>query len=252
MRYFFPEGCRGFDSEISAEKNPITPLIMKTTTTGSSSTPSKTNPIRFPEPPKPTPAPPKIPSSPNTPQFKQIPLKPSVPFVPNTSQPNPFPTQGPKISPPQKYLPPPQKYLPPAVKSPIQQQPINGRYITKAPAKSLPPSVLKPVAPKPVPPQFSKSSPPLQNKISTNGEKSNCEIGTCESQTITIKMSVPDSVCVDEESLPKIVIPIKLKNGRSDSCPSYAKLIVPADSVNVNSLKSNPTELAKMVLKSLF
>lgn len=242
MRYFFPEGCRGFDSEISAERNPMTPLIIP-----SIRPPTVAKIPKIPEPPRPTPAP-FIPPT----VFAKIPLinlpppTPSAPFIP--PRPKSPPTPEPKITPPEKYLPPAEKYLPPAAKSPIQQ-PSNGRYITKAPAKTFPPSVLKPVAP-----QFPKSSPSsIQNKISTNGvEKSNCEIGNCESQTITIKMSVPDSVCVDEESLPKIVIPIKLKNGRSDSCPSYAKLIVPADSVNVNSLKSNPTELAKMVLKSLF
>lgn len=268
MRYFFPEGCRGFDSEIAAEKNPMTPFIK--TSTIAIPPPARTPP-RVPEP-KPSPVAPKPPISPPftpavtpTPPGPFIPKSPAPPANPappaypaNPTPQTPPPTQGPKITPPEKYLPPAQKYLPPAAKSPIQQQPqqpTNGRYITKAPAKSLPPTVLKPIAPKPISPFLPKSSPPLQNKISTNGDKSNCEIGNCESQTITIKMSVPDSgcvgCCVDEDSLPKIVIPIKLKNGKSESCPSYAKLIVPADSVNVNNLKSNPTELARMVLQSL-
>jgi hypothetical protein len=72
-------------------------------------------------------------------------------------------------------------------------------------------------------------------------------------------MSVPDNGCIgccsDDESTPKIVIPIKLKNasdnGKSGSCASYAKLVLPADNVDVNSLKSNPAELARMVLQSL-
>lgn len=255
LRYFFPEGCRGFDSEISADKNPMTNFIKQTT--AAEIFPPKPVPQRPPQPPPPTPSPspPRTPGPPIRPPNPPPPT-PSPPSIPNTPPPPPPPaTPGPipKITPPEKYLPPAQKYLPPSAKSPIQQ-PSNGRYVTRAPAKSFPPTVLKPVAPKPIIPQAPKSQPPLLNRISTNGEKSNCEIGNCESQTITI-MSVPDSecvgCCVDEDSLPKIVIPIKLKNGRSESCPSYAKLIVPADSVSVNSLKSNPTELARMILQSL-
>lgn len=233
LRYFFPEGCRGFDSEISAEKNPMTPFI-KTSTTGAF--PATIPPFKVPEPPKlkPTPSPQRIPDpTPST--RRNPPPTPSTPFVPNTPLPPPPPTPAtPKVTPPEKYLPPPQKYLPPAAKSPLQQ-PTNGRYITKAPAKSFPATILKPIAPKPISPQVPKSPSPLLNRISTNGEKNSGCAGCC----------------VDEDSLPKIVIPIKLKNGRSESCPSYAKLIVPADSVSVNSLKSNPTELARMVLQSL-
>lgn len=232
LRYFFPEGCRGFDSEISADKNPMTPFIQTSSTVF---TPTS-SPPRFVPPPTPTQSPPPRVTEPPRVRPSPSPPTPSVPLIPNTPLPTPPPsTPGtPKITPPEKYLPPAQKYLPPVTKTPIQQ-PSNGRYVTRAPIKSFPPTVLKPVAPKPIIPQAPKSQPPLLNRISTNGEKNSGCVGCC----------------VDEDSLPKIVIPIKLKNGRSESCPSYAKLIVPADSVSVNSLKSNPTELARMVLQSL-
>lgn len=240
MRYFFPEGCRGFDSEIAAENNPMTPLIMKkipnlnipSKTTGftnsgkttSSNTGPPARPPSFP-PPQKTPS---VPSKPKNPAEKYLPPSQSQPSLPS------------------KYLPPGQSQQP--------QQPISGKYITKAPVKT--PAVGS--KSKPLPPQIiPKTSQPPQNRIPSisASSKSNCELGNCQSQSITVKMSLPDGgcqgCCADEDSLPKIVIPIKLKNGKSESCPSYAKLIVPADSVNVNNLRSNPNELAKMVLSSL-
>lgn len=232
LRYFFPEGCRGFDSEISPDKNPMTSVIFGGTPSNGPFNVDKTRT--------------DISNIPNKPPNK--PLVPNRPPISPPKNPPPLRTSNP---PPlgQKYLPPSAKYLPPSQ----QQTPVVGKYVTKAPAKTFPPPSpaikpnLKPISNQPLIP---KISPPAQNKITTTS-KSNCEIGNCESQTITVKMSIPGGGCVDDDSLPKIVIPIKLKNGRPDSCPSYAKLIVPADSVSVNSLKSNPTELAKMVLQSL-
>jgi hypothetical protein len=78
------------------------------------------------------------------------------------------------------------------------------------------------------------------------------------SQTITIKNptdSCSNQCCPEDDSAAKITIPIKLSNNvKSGSCASYAKLIVPADSVNADKLKSllsNPAELAKDILRSL-
>lgn len=193
-----------------------------------------------------TPIVPNVPK-PNPPQPPQQPQRQTPPRIsppPN----NPPPSQ----KPPSKYLPPPPKYLPPGQQPAQPPQQPQGKYVTKAPA---PAPKANPIVPKTNYPQVSKASPPFQNRVpATSPAKSNCEIGNCQSQTITIKINsvLDNNGCVDEDSVPKIVIPIKLKNnGRSESCSSYAKLIVPADSVSVNSLKSNPTELAKMVLESL-
>jgi hypothetical protein len=76
------------------------------------------------------------------------------------------------------------------------------------------------------------------------------------SQTITIKNPTDscNQCCSEDESAAKITIPIKLPGAKSGSCGSYAKLIVPADSVSAEKLKSllnNPSELAKEILRSL-
>lgn len=237
LRYFFPEGCRGFDSLISPQENIKIPSIPPSLINQGGSPNVNTfvpapprPPVRTPiTPAKPVPnQPPKTPQAPRTPQAPNAPQPPKITPPKTPSRPK----TPPKV--PEKYLPPPQNSIPLNEPSPPA-----GRYVTKA------------IPPRPTP---TKPSAP----INKSPVKSNtCDIGNCESQAITITKSVPDNecvgCCVDEETLPKIVIPIKLKNGggKSGSCSSYAKLILPADNVDVNNLKKNPTALARMVLQSI-
>lgn len=236
LRYFFPEGCRGFDSLISPQQNPMTDKVKipfrQPTNSGGIST--NTNG------PSPSKSPPRLPL---TPTNLRPPKTPSVvPQPPQTPQIPKVPAQKPpKV--PEKYLPPSQNVIPAA--DPLPSISTRGKYVTKAIPK-FPPATQPPRS---FPPVTSKPPPAINSK---------CDLGNCESQAITITMSVPDGgacvgCCPDEETMPKIVIPIKLKHGsgKSGSCPSYAKLILPADNVNVNSLKTNPTELARMVLQSI-
>lgn len=172
--------------------------------------------------------------------------------LPPITQPKLTPTTPkpvPKAQPPKPIVP-----KPAAPKAEIKPTP------KPAAPKAEPKPTPKPVAPKvepvPTPAIFKK---PIVVAPIPEEPKSNCEINGCVSQSITIKNPpVPDTCeakcCSDDDAIPKLVIPINLGGGKAGSCPRFAKLVVPADSVGMESLKtllSNPTELAKTLIKSL-
>lgn len=73
-----------------------------------------------------------------------------------------------------------------------------------------------------------------------------------------VKDTCQKSCCSDDENVAKLVLPIPMKNlGKSDgSCESFAKLIIPVDGLNPDSLRSltrgsDTSELIKTVLQSL-
>ncbi|XP_070491502.1 uncharacterized protein [Chironomus tepperi] len=274
IRYFFPEGCRGDDSNIiiPAEKNPMPPPVIRVVEPSPRPTPTPA-----PTTPKTTPKPPTQP--PPTPRRT---IEQSVPVI-NVVKLDPETTTKKPTPPPETYLPPPNTYLPPVV-TPAPS--LKGNYITKAippqtqpklipttrqpkadipapkaapkvepkPApkaepKPSPPKPAPKVEPKPAPPKAApkvepKPTPALFKKpivVAPIPEepKNSCEVKTC---------------CNDDESVPKLVIPINLGVAKDGSCPRFAKLVVPADSVGMESLKtllSNPSELAKTIIKSL-
>lgn len=170
---------------------------------------------------------------------KELPPITQPKLVPTTPKP------APKAQPPKPIVPKP------APK--VENKPTPKPAAPKAEPKPTP----KPVEPKPTPAIFKK---PIVVAPIPEEPKSNCEINGCVSQSITIKNPpVPDTCaaktcCNEDDAIPKLVIPINLGAAKSGSCARYAKLVVPADSVGMESLKSllsNPTELAKTIIKSL-
>jgi hypothetical protein len=257
IRYFFPEGCKG-GNLIPEEKNPMANIVKVSIQT----TPPNV---------KKTPAPPTQPAKIYTP--KPTPPVSIPPPPPPQSKPTP-PPQNNIQTPPNIYIPPAATYLPPAsTYLPPHTTPssvsVSGKFITKI----IVPPVVKPTSPPITPVVIKPFSPPLkspplqpvkpQSPIIVSQPsppiKSNCEIyGNCLSQSITIKNPPVTDTCdqccsADESAL--ITIPIKLSSaGKSGSCASYAKLVIPADSISAETLKSlitNPSEVARNVLKSL-
>ncbi|XP_070491503.1 uncharacterized protein [Chironomus tepperi] len=219
IRYFFPEGCRGDDSNIiiPAEKNPMPPPVIRVVEPSPRPTPTPA-----PTTPKTTPKPPTQP--PPTPRRT---IEQSVPpkLIPTTRQPKadiPAPKAAPKVEP---------KPAPKAEPKPSPPKPA-----PKVEPKPAPPKAAPKVEPKPTPALFKK---PIVVAPIPEEPKNSCEVKTC---------------CNDDESVPKLVIPINLGVAKDGSCPRFAKLVVPADSVGMESLKtllSNPSELAKTIIKSL-
>lgn len=267
---------------ITPEENPMTPKVVPIIMKASQKPTS-------PPPPPPSKPVQKIPVTP-APTVPSIPKKvpspiPSTqtsskyqPTIINIPPPPPTPsrpavTERP-VAIPVSYLPPASTYLPPYT----TPSSIPGKFITKAIVippvvkPSPPPIVQKPSTPvviraPPPPPQQPAvpktptpfvPRPPSEPEISV---KSNCEIyGNCESQSIVINTPTPpvtdtcDQCCSADESA-QITIPIKLSSaGKNGACASYAKLIIPASSISAETLTkliSNPSDVAKNVLKSL-
>ncbi|KAL7037677.1 hypothetical protein ACKWTF_009324 [Chironomus riparius] len=277
IRYFFPEGCRGDDHNIiiPAEKNPMPPPVIRKVTTPEPPKPTTTKP---PVTPKPTTQPPPSPTPPRRT------IEQSVPVI-NVVRIDPEPTTQKQTPPPEKYLPPPNTYLPPIV---TPAPALKGNYITKELPPITQPKVI-PTTPKPAPKADPKQAPKVEPKPAPKPAikaepkptlKPAPKVEVIATPKPTPKAPEPKptpavfkkpivvapipeepkntceakSCCSEDDAIPKLVIPINLGAAKSGSCPRFAKLIVPADSVGMESLKtllSNPSELAKTIIKSL-
>jgi hypothetical protein len=167
--------------------------------------------------PRPNPPTPKV--TPSTPK-----VTPSTPKVTSSTPKVTPPTQKPTpatVKPTPRVTPPP-----PAPQTPPATPPATTPPQTPS---TLPPNQI--ITKIPAPPSMPRIDPP----------KDTCE-KTC---------------CSEDDSGPKLVLPVPLKgDGKSGSCERYAKLIIPVDGLNPDSLRSltkgaDTSELIRTVLQSL-
>lgn len=223
IRYFFPDGCKGSDIVIPPGVNiPMTLPPPKVFVNSG-------EPV----------SPPKVPVVPQIPKLQTDLVPPTfvpppvvVPVVP-VAQPKPPVTPKPVVTTPIPSPPitPPKKVETPATPQPTPPSTRSPQVTPTLPSMQLITKI--PAPPRPVDNSFiSKVVPP---------PKDACR-NTC---------------CSDDDTAAKLVIPIPLKNvGKSGSCEKIAKLIIPVDGLNPDSLRSltkgsDTSELIKTVLQSL-
>lgn len=155
------------------------------------------------------------------------------------------------IKPPETKIPPfiqpqpPTVVVPPFTPAPVTNPPTRKPVLVTFPPTPRP---IPPVTPKPVivetPKVITRIPVPIESilRVPSNQVKDSCQ----------------KSCCSDDENVAKLILPIPMKSfGKSaGSCESFAKLIIPVDGLNPDSLRSltrgsDTSELIRTVLQSL-
>lgn len=123
---------------------------------------------------------------------------------------------------------------------------------TEAPATTTTPVVR--VTPPPTAPPTTKTPLPTPALLTRIPVPQN-SILRMMTQVAPKEHSCSNSCCADDEASAKLILPVPMK-GSSDGCQSFAKLIIPVNGLNPDSLRSltkgsDTTELIKSVLQAL-
>lgn len=219
IRYFFPDGCKGSDVNVMSPDFPLPnpPIVVAKKTPGGISPPDQGK---------------------STAGSIQVPVLSVQP-----------PFERPEKSQSKVFAPPQAKVLPPKTATP--KATTSKAPVTKAPT------------PKPVTKPAANKNPILSSKAIPN--KSNpLRIAVPLDMLLNNKLpkskddSCPKTCCTDDESVAKLVLPISMKSlGKSSgTCESFAKLVIPVEGLNPDSLKSltkggDTADLIKTILQSL-